>query len=118
MTGRLGLRVLVVEDDEAIGAGLVSSLAEASYEVRWARNAERAGALLGEGGADLVLLDLGLPDGDGVDLCRRLRETDERVVVVVVTARGAEADAVLALDAGADDVVLKPFRLSEVLAPV
>ncbi len=108
----------MVEDDDAIGGALVAALAGQGHEVRWARTARQAEQLLREGAVDLVLLDLGLPDGDGVELCGRVRASDEQVVVLVVTARAAEADAVRALDAGADDVVLKPFRLSELLARV
>ncbi|MCW2725072.1 MAG: DNA-binding response regulator [Frankiales bacterium] len=113
-----GRRVLLVEDDSSIGAGLVAALAGAAYEVRWARTAQEARALLAGRDADLVLLDLGLPDGDGIELCRDLRATDDQVVVVVVTARTDEADAVLALDAGADDYITKPFRVVELLARV
>ena len=108
-------RVLVVEDDEAIGADLVAALARAGYDVAWARDAAGAWGRLAAP-CDLVLLDLGLPDGDGVDLCARLRAADPAAVIVVVTARTDEADAVRALDAGADDFVAKPFRLGELLA--
>ncbi|HUR72875.1 MAG TPA: response regulator transcription factor [Sporichthya sp.] len=108
-------RVLVVEDDEAIGADLVAALAAAGYRVSWSRDA--AGALTrASTGIDLVLLDLGLPDADGLDLCRDLRERDPGVLIVVLTARTDESDAVRALDAGADDYVPKPFRLGELLA--
>jgi DNA-binding response OmpR family regulator len=111
-----GSRILVVEDDEALGAGLVATLAAASYEVRWARSGERAELLLQQAPADLILLDLGLPDRDGLDLCRSLRERGEDATVVVVTAMTDEATAVSALDAGADDYVTKPFRSAELLA--
>ncbi|MCW2601095.1 MAG: DNA-binding response regulator [Frankiales bacterium] len=114
--GGMGARVLVVEDDPTLGGGLVATLAASSYEVRWARDCAQARALMTSGPADLVLLDLGLPDGDGVELCRQIRALDNQVVVVVVTARTDEADAVLALDAGADDYVAKPFRTVELLA--
>jgi DNA-binding response OmpR family regulator len=111
-----GSRVLVVEDDPTLGAGLVGLLAGAGYEVRWAKDASDCRLLLASAGCDLVLLDLGLPDGDGVDLCQEIRARHVDCIVVVVTARTDEADAVQALDSGADDVVLKPFRPGELLA--
>lgn len=109
-------RVLLIEDDEGLGAGLVGVLAGDGYEVRWARRADEARRLLADGAPDLVLLDLGLPDADGLDVCREIRSDHPDVVVVVVTARTEEADAVLALDGGADDYVVKPFRPVELLA--
>jgi DNA-binding response OmpR family regulator len=111
-----GARVLVVEDDETLGSGLVSTLAAEMYEVRWARSGAQARSLLAGAPADLILLDLGLPDTDGIDLCRALREDDELATIVVVTARTDEASAVLSLDAGADDYITKPFRSAELLA--
>lgn len=108
-------RVLLVEDDGELGAALVAVLAGEGYELRWAQTAAAARALLA-GGADLVLLDLGLPDGDGLELCREIRAAAAETVIVVVTARTDEADAVRALDGGADDFVLKPFRPVELLA--
>lgn len=111
-----GARVLLVEDDHELGAALLPVLAAAGYEVRWARTRARAEELLALAAADLILLDLGLPDGDGISLCSALRTGAEDVVIVVVTARVDEAAAVLALDAGADDYVQKPFRSSELLA--
>ena len=109
-----GARILVIEDDETVGAGLAGVLAADSHEVGWARSAEDARRRLA--GADLVLLDLGLPDADGLELCTEIRERFPEVVVVVVTARTDEADAVRALDGGADDFVVKPFRPEELLA--
>ena len=108
-------RVLVVEDDAVLGAALVASLADA-YDVRWAKDCEQARAAFSVGDYDLLLLDLGLPDGDGVELCRECRAADEGLVIVVVTARTDESDAVAALDAGADDFVTKPYRASELKA--
>jgi DNA-binding response OmpR family regulator len=108
--------VLVVEDDETLGAGLVGVLAGERYEVRWARCAADARSMLRDAVPDLVLLDLGLPDADGLDVCREIRDNHPDAVVVVVTARTDEADAVVALDGGADDYVLKPFRPVELLA--
>jgi DNA-binding response OmpR family regulator len=110
-----GFRVLVVEDDESLGTALVGVLAADGHEVRWARSAGDGRRLMSDL-PDLVLLDLGLPDGDGFDLCTAMRERSAAVVIVVVTARTDEADAVRALDGGADDFVLKPFRPVELLA--
>src|SRR5689334_9304531 len=124
-------RVLVVEDDESLGAGLVALLAANGHEVRWARTAQEARAQLEEATPDLILLDLVLPEAGepkpqpggpepdaegGLDLCAEIRERNADVVIVVVTARTDEADAVRALDGGADDLVLKPYRPVELLA--
>lgn len=109
-------RVLVVEDDDALGAALVGVLAGEGHEVRWAKTAAEALRLIDDARPDLVLLDLGLPDADGLVVCRQIRADHADVVVVVVTARTEEAEAVRALDEGADDVVLKPFRPVELAA--
>jgi DNA-binding response OmpR family regulator len=108
-------RILLIEDDASLGAGLVGVLAGAGHEVRWAQTAARADELLASA-VDLVLLDLGLPDADGFEFCHAVRERYPELVVVVVTARTDEADAVRALDGGADDFVVKPFRPVELLA--
>ncbi len=108
-------RVLVVEDDEDIGTSLVAALAAQGYDVALAPTAAAAQELA-RLGADLVLLDLGLPDLDGVELCRRLRDALPDAVLVVLTARDSEIDVVIGLDAGADDYLTKPFRLAELLA--
>ena len=109
-------RILLVEDDESLGAGLVGVLAADGHEVRWAQSGAQTRKLLADAAPDLVLLDLGLPDVDGLDLCAEIRERLPEVVVVVVTARTDEADAVRALDGGADDFVVKPFRPVELRA--
>ena len=110
------IRILVVEDDPSLGSGLVSVLADAGHEIRWARTAEAARLMLDQVLPDLVLLDLGLPDGDGLDICREIRIRSLEVLVVVLTARSEESVAVQALDGGADDFVTKPFRPVELLA--
>jgi DNA-binding response OmpR family regulator len=110
--------VLIVEDDVAIGDGLLAALAASGLRAVLARD---GGAALAAAEAErpaLVLLDLGLPDIDGIDLCRQLRLGSPATRIIVVTARDAEMDAVLALDAGADDFVAKPFRLGELLARI
>lgn len=110
--------VLVVEDDPAIGPGLVQALMAAGHgAVLATTGAEAMQALQGEP-PGVVLVDLGLPDMEGTALCRQLRRRLPDAGIVVVTARTEEMDAVLALDAGADDYVIKPFRLAELMARV
>jgi DNA-binding response OmpR family regulator len=109
------LPLLLVEDDDGIARPLAAALAGDGHEVvRVATGAEaleRAGR-----GVRAVVLDLGLPDMDGVEVCRRLREIAPGVPVLILTARTSETDVVVGLDAGADDYVTKPFRLAELLA--
>jgi DNA-binding response OmpR family regulator len=109
-------RVLVVEDDPAIGSELVEALAGNGYKVTLATTGAEALERVRDGAPDLVLLDLGLPDIDGVMVCRRLRTALPQTVIVVLTARTQEFEVVVALDAGADDYLTKPFRLTELLA--
>ena len=113
-------RLLVVEDDAAIAAPLVRALRREGYDVDLVERGADAvdHAASGPTAYDLVLLDLGLPDADGVDVCRRLRSMHPQLPIVMVTARQEELDAVVGLDAGADDYVTKPFRLAELLARV
>ncbi len=106
---------MVVEDDPGIGAGLVRLLEGEGYEPVWCRTGQEALARLPHR-VDLVLLDLGLPDMDGLDLCRRVHRDAPALPIVMLTARGAETDVVLGLNAGAVDYLVKPFRLAELLA--
>jgi len=109
--------ILVVEDDDAIAAGLVRVLDSQGYPVR--RGASGRPALVATtDDVGLVLLDLGLPDIDGIDVCRRLRANHPELAILILTARDRELDVVAGLDAGADDYVVKPFKLSELLARV
>jgi DNA-binding response OmpR family regulator len=112
-----GPQILIVEDDEAIASGLERVLTGQGHPVR--RLATGGGAV--DAASDdvaLVLLDLGLPDVDGVDVCRRLRAARPELAILILSARGDELDVVAGLDAGADDYLTKPFRLSELLARV
>jgi DNA-binding response OmpR family regulator len=112
--GTDGASVLVVEDDRGIATQLVRGLSRNGYAVE---HVTTGGDALSRADPDVVLLDLGLPDGDGVDICRRLRQRSG-VAIIVVTARGEEPERVLALDAGADDYMVKPFGLAELLARI
>ena len=109
-------QLLVVEDDPDIGSELKEALVGHGFRVEWARTAADAERVAGERQPDLILLDLGLPDKDGVALCRWLRSAASGAVIVVLTARTEEFEVVVALDAGADDYLTKPFRLTELLA--
>jgi two-component system response regulator RegX3 len=108
------VHILVVEDEDAIADPLVAGLRREGYDVARVAKGEDA---LEASPADLVLLDLRLPDVDGLDVCRRLRERS-RVPIIVVTARGEEADRVVGLELGADDYVVKPYGLRELIARI
>jgi DNA-binding response OmpR family regulator len=111
-------RVLLAEDDQAISEPLARALRREGYEVEVCEDGP--GALRSASGTpvDLVVLDLGLPGMDGLEVCRRRRNEGSGVPVLVLTARADEVDTVVGLDAGADDYVTKPFRLAELLARV
>jgi DNA-binding response OmpR family regulator len=107
-------QILLVEDDDGIARPLVAALQGSGYSVTRVSSGQQA--LANAAGADAVVLDLGLPDLDGVEVCRRLRRRAPQARVLMLTARTTEADVVVGLDAGADDYVTKPFRLAELLA--
>lgn len=107
--------VLIVEDEPQMRSFIRVSLSSHEYRVLEAERAADAVMLLTSHNPDLVLLDLGLPDADGIDLTRTIRESS-RVPIIVLSARGREADKVAALDAGADDYLTKPFGVKELLA--
>ena len=111
-------RILVVEDDPAILRGLSDNLRAESYEVTTAADGELAFRLGRDGGFDLVLLDVMLPKMNGFEVCRRLRAEGSNVPILMLTARGEEADRVRGLDLGADDYLTKPFSLAELQARV
>ncbi|MBK6900516.1 MAG: response regulator [bacterium] len=111
----LAARVLVVEDEQQMLRFLRTALTAQGYEVREAVTAAESIVEATTHNPELILLDLGLPDGDGIDLTRRFREWT-RVPIIVISARGREDDKVAALDAGADDYLTKPFSVNELLA--
>ncbi len=110
--------ILVIEDDAAILRGLKDNLAADLHEVLTAADGEIGLRLVREARPDLVLLDLMLPKLSGYEICRTLRAEGNRVPILMLTARGEEADRILGLDLGADDYVTKPFSVRELLARV
>ncbi len=111
------IRILIVEDEDNIRRFIRLTLAAEGYEVFEAANQQRGLIEAGTRRPDMLVLDLGLPDGDGVDLIRDLR-TWSSIPVIVLSARSTEADKISALDAGADDYLVKPFGAGELLARV
>jgi DNA-binding response OmpR family regulator len=110
--------LLLVEDDVKIGRLLTSALDASGHAAAWAADGATATRLARERRFDLVLLDLGLPDVDGIELCRELRRQQRDAVIVILTARRDEMDVVVGLESGADDYLTKPFRLTELLARI
>ena len=111
------MQILVVEDDEAVASGVVEGLTRAGFETT--RVGTGAGALetVRAGGPNFVILDLGLPDMDGTDVCRAIRAL-VATPIIVVSARDEEIDRVLALELGADDYLVKPFGMRELIARI
>lgn len=110
------MRILVVEDDEGIAGGLAATLRGAGYAVDRCATLSAAWTALHVEAFDMVLLDLGLPDGDGIDWLRRLRQEGLHLPVLILTARDALPDRIAGLDEGADDYLVKPFDPGELLA--
>ena len=113
----MSLRVLVVEDDREMRNLMQSSLAVEGFEVQTAVSVSEASALLRHGLPDVIVLDLGLPDGDGIELVHAVRK-QHSLPILVVSARHQEAQKIRLLDAGADDYLTKPFSVSELLARI
>ena len=110
------MRILIVEDDAGIASGLAATLKGAGYAVDICNSLACASAALRTEAFDMALLDLGLPDGDGIDWLRRLRQEGRTLPVLIMTARDALTDRVSGLDEGADDYLVKPFAPEELLA--
>ncbi len=110
-------RILIVEDEPAVSDLLAYNLRKAHYEISVAANGREALRLAGETPPDLILLDLMIPEVDGLDVCRELRKTSD-VPIIMVTARGEEVDRVVGLELGADDYIVKPFSMRELMARV
>ncbi|WP_369936520.1 response regulator transcription factor [Xanthomonas tesorieronis] len=110
------MRILLVEDDLSLGEGIRTALRRAAYSVDWVQDGAAALIAIGDGGIDLVLLDLGLPRMDGLEVIRQSRQAGTDVPILVLSARERPADRALGLDLGADDYLGKPFDTTELLA--
>ena len=112
------MKVLIVEDQERLGGFLEQGLKECAYTVTWVRSCAAARDALAESSVDVILLDLGLPDGDGIDLLKQWRTSGFNEPVLILSARDTVADRIKGLDVGADDYRPKPFSFEELLARV
>lgn len=110
------MRVLLIEDDRMIGKAVQQALRDAAYAVDWVTDGETAMEAAESEAYELVLLDLGLPKADGRDVLRRLRQPGRKLPVIIVTARDSVEDRIDGLDLGADDYLIKPFEIRELLA--
>lgn len=112
------MRILIAEDDAAIGTALQCTLRQSGHAVDWVTDGAEADAGLGTGEFDLLILDLRLPTLSGLDVLKRLRARKSRMPVLILTARDSVTDRVLGLDAGADDYLAKPFEVAELEARI
>ncbi len=112
----MAFSILLVEDDAAIGEPLTRSLRREGYELEWKQTGAEALAFFTSASPDLVLLDLTLPDIDGLEICRKMRNHSQTTPIVMCTARAEEIDIVVGFESGADDYITKPFSLSELKA--
>lgn len=110
------MRLLLVEDDEMIAETVLESMGREGYAIDWAQDGRAAELSLGNGVYDLVLLDLGLPKKDGIDLLNSYRKQGGLAPVIILTARDSVTERIRGLDAGADDYLIKPFDLDELAA--
>lgn len=110
--------LLLVEDDPILGEGLMISFKLEGYQIEWGKTLAEGKKLFDQGNYDLIILDIGLPDGSGTDLCRMIRETNANVGVVFLTAQTDEETVVRGLELGANDFVRKPFSHRELMARV
>jgi two-component system copper resistance phosphate regulon response regulator CusR/two-component system response regulator QseB len=110
------MKILIVEDQPKLGRSLRKGISEMGATATWAQNCSAASDALAESGYDAVVLDLGLPDGDGFDLLRAWRKSGFHEPVLILSARDAVQDRIMGLDIGADDYLAKPFSMEELLA--
>jgi DNA-binding response OmpR family regulator len=113
-----GERIVLIEDDDRIGSALLRALIANGYAAQWAQSGRSGIDAVQSSPTKLVLLDLGLPDIDGLDVCRRIHQINASIDVIMLTARDDELDIVVGLDVGAVDYVTKPFKLAELTARI
>jgi two-component system response regulator MprA len=111
-----GVRILIADDDRAVRDALRRALTLGGYEVELADGGQQALDAMATAAPDAIVLDIGMPDVDGLEVCRRLRRAGDRVPILMLTARDAIADRIEGLDAGADDYLVKPFDVGELRA--
>lgn len=111
-------RILVIEDDASVAKGLVYGLEEEGYQVAWADNGPEGLEQCRSFGPQLIVLDVRLPGMNGLDICRKLREKKQTMPIVMLTARDEEADRIAGLEMGADDYMIKPFSLRELISRI
>lgn len=110
-------KLLLVEDDINLAIGIEYSLKKEGYHIDLAKNFAEGKSLIGKSAYDLVILDIGLPDGNGFNLCRHIRKTSQ-TPVIFLTAQDEEVNIVMGLDIGADDYITKPFRIRELISRI
>ena len=113
-----GERILIVEDERAVARGLTYALQAEGFQISWADSGQRGLDLAAQTDPHLIVLDIRLPDLNGFDVCRRLRSQGRRQPILMLTARDEELDKVLGLELGADDYVVKPYKLHELIARI
>jgi two-component system response regulator QseB len=112
------VRILLVEDDESLASGLASALARANHLVEHVNDGQKAIDAFNVGGFDMAILDLGLPKIDGTEVLKTIRQKNNHIPVLILSARDATQDRILGLDLGADDYLTKPFELDELMARI
>jgi two-component system OmpR family response regulator len=112
------MRVLLVEDDPLLGSAIKQALIDATYTIDWVTNGNTALSTIALHDYALVLLDLGLPEKDGIDVLRTLRQQKNTVPIIIITARDSVEDRIQGLDLGADDYLIKPFLIDELQARI
>ena len=111
-------KILIIADEEDLVKGLKINLSDEGYEIDWAFNGTEGFQKALDNEPDLILLDIMLPEMDGFEVCRKLRQKEINVPIIMLTAKGDEIDKVIGLEIGADDYITKPFSIRELLARI